>query len=211
MGAHVSAMQHYLTFAPESNNASATRSGDATPRQISERVAPLGQSCGGPGAFGDAGLFPGLFNRVGAKAAKRRQIPPHPAPLEDARRSCSAERPRSFRPQARGATRRFGVFAASRHCLRRAVFLRPGFGCDRSPGAFKDAGLFRAQSALPGTDEKRRPQHATAVSSAIPFPWCSAGGTRHAEPSSPPASPGIRLFPSDTPRTRPCPSDARTS
>ena len=122
-------------------------------------------------------------------------------------------------PNAPGASaRRHGAqravsafFAAIRHCLRRAVFLRPGFGCGRSPGAFKDAGLFRAQSTLPGTDEKRRPQHATAVSSAIPFPWCSAGGTRHAEPSSPPASPGIRLFPSDTPRTRPCPSDARTS
>ena len=76
------------------------------------------------------------------------------------------------------------------------------------PGLFSKAGSCDAVKAL---TKKRRPQHATAVPSAIPFPWCSAGGIRHAEPSPPPASPGIRLFPSDTPHTRPCPSDARTS
>lgn len=211
MGAHVSAMQHYLTFAPESNNASATRSGDATPRQISERVAPLDQSCGGPGAFGDAGLFRGFSTGRAQKPQRdgRFRLTPRRSKTRAALAAPNAPGASARRHGAQRAVSAF--FAAFRPCCRRAVFLRPGFGCGRSPGAFKDAGLFRAQSALPGTDEKRRPQHATAVSSAIPFPWCSAGGTRHAEPSSPPASPGIRLFPSDTPRTRPCPSDARTS
>ena len=121
-------------------------------------------------------------------------------------------------PNAPGASaRRHGAqravsafFAASRHCFQPSFFGRASTVAGAQEPS-KTPGFSARRAPLPGTDEKRRPQHATAASSAIPFPWCSAGGIRPAGPSPLPASPGIRLFPSDTPRTRPCPSDARTS
>lgn len=168
------------------------------------------RAAAGPETFRRRRTFSGPLQQGGRKS--REETADSASPRAARRRAPLLQRrtPPELPPAGTGRNAPFRRFRRV-PSLFPAVFLRPGFGCGRSPGAFKDAGLFRAQSALPGTDEKRRPQHATAVSSAIPFPWCSAGGTRHAEPSSPPASPGIRLFPSDTPRTRPCPSDARTS
>ena len=224
VGAHVSATQHYLTFAPESKTPPQGRCDEAAPLPCAERRPRCARQARTPR---QPGRFPGLRDRAGrgndARARRRPRLPPPEGALRSGRAGL-------FRPQARrnATLRRLlprPVTLFGKALTESSVRLRQ----PRKP--FGDAGTFRAQAPLdacrqrllkhaglparraplPGTDEKRRPQHATAVSSAIPFPWCSAGGTRHAEPSSPPASPGIRLFPSDTPRTRPCPSDARTS